>query len=195
MALPFGPVLLLAVVVGAAAAGLDMRKKKKKNGATNGANGGGAIYDVVPCAHVLDMSADGEQASLDGGAWQSSEALDDFPIWAVEFQRPQILFSFCQSDPQLLQILNQLCSQRDDADFYGVYVDRLTGPMREAAIDLCVEKGIAVRFQVVTPVSDTVVREYKLMYHPGDNISQAIATLVAFMAGVDHPDMEEVEVV
>jgi hypothetical protein len=199
MALAFGPVILLAVVGSAVFAGLDMRKKKSKNGAAsgNGANGT-SQYDVVPCAHVIDLSDDGERASLDGGEWQEAEVLDDFWAWAVEFQRPQVSFLVCQSNPQVLSLIDQLCRQNPQVDFYGVYADRLRGEAFQAITATC--GGSAVAFNITTPLNDTDIRYYHwadvagLRATSAQEMANAIATIVAALQGADLPGSEIVEV-
>lgn len=201
MALPLGPILLLAVVGGAVFAGLDVRKKKKNGKPVIGNDIPASGNDIVTCAHVIDFKADMKQASLDGGAWQSAEELDNQPEWAVLRQRPQVLFIVCDPDPTVIQLLEQFCTQSPAIDFYGVYVHRLPSVVRPQAVAECQQRNALVGFVVNVPTGGVGGREYNSDYIPelllqrGGNATEVLSKVLLFAQGVDHPGAEDYELV
>lgn len=200
MAFALGPVLLLTVVGAAVFGGLDVRKKKK-----NGAKGNGALPNgdtqpndeqqltTVPCAHVLDVNGDESMVSVDGGPWVATGTMDDFDTMSFKQGKPIVLFLMCEPDPLALQALDNLCVQQPGVEFYGAYTHRIpAGPVRQRAVEECGQRNMLVGFSVSTPSADGV-RSYDFMdipelgYHPGGNIAQVFANVLAAAAGVDDP--------
>ncbi len=198
MALPLGPILLLAVVGGALFGGLDPRKKKKKNGALPPplpTNGEAPEEQVVTCARLMDINADASMISIDG-QMMPAEAADDFDVWALQEGKPVVTFVVCEPDPIALQAIQQLCMQRPEIAFYGAYVYRIPdGPAKMQATQQCVAANSLVSFLVSTPMSidEGWVRQYssseipELNLQPGGNIADVFAAVLAAANGVDDP--------
>lgn len=205
MAMALGPILLFAVIGGAILGGLDPRKKKK-NGTPppplNGGNGNGGLpdeaADTAACAHTLDMSADGSQASIDGGPWISSDDPSiDIEYLALTQNRPMVAFVMCEPDPATLQAIDQLCVQRPDITFYGIYVHRMSNAqLRQEGEIQCAQMNMLAGFGVAAPIDANHVRAYafrnipELRLAPGGNIANVFANVLAAAAGAEDPRAE-----
>lgn len=193
MALAFGPLILLTIVGAAVFGGFDPRKKKK----TTAVPSNGEAPKVVECAHIIDISTDGTQVSVDAGAWQPGE---DFFLGAeaVAIARPIVSFVVCKHDAHTMNVIRELCDQLPNVEFYGMYFDRMApGPGRDAAVIQCAKRNSIVEFAVSFPVDAETVREYtgenipELNYLPGGNLANVIATVMTAAAGDPHANAYE----
>lgn len=202
MAFALGPILLLTVVGAAVFGGLDVRKKRKKNGVPSIDNGvPPPTLDVVPCAHVIDVNADGSMFSLDGGPWVAVASFPEPPEIALQNQAPTVMFGLCTPDPLALRVINDLCAQQSGIQFYGAYVYRVPdGSAKQGVLQLCAQRNIITEFTIFTPMGGNVVRVYEsdaipeLRYHSGDDIAQVFVAILSAAAGADHPEAYDVEV-
>ncbi len=204
MAIALGPLLLVTVVGAAVFGGLDVRKKKKKNGgvpaSVNGGeppNGVEPESQIVTCAHVIDVNADGSFMAIDGSGWFPSKEMAEFPLLALQEQKPIVAFFMCEADPMVLQALEDLCMQQPGIEFFGVYIHRFPdGPIYQNAMDRCLQENSLVNFGISTPISATQVRTYssddipELNFQPGGNIAQVFANVLAATAGTADPRSE-----
>jgi hypothetical protein len=197
MALPLGPILLMTVVGAAVFGGLDTRKKKK-NGVqppVNGIQPDDEMLLTVSCAHIVDTKADGSMVSTDGGPWVDINALVVDPTYmAIQSNKPVVTFVVCEPDPIALQAIDQLCVQQPQIEFYGVYIHRIpAGAVKQHAEGMCVEQNALVAFAVNIPLGGGRARTYssddipELLLHPGGNIANVFANVLAAAAGTEDP--------
>lgn len=184
-----GTFLLFAVVGGAIFAGLDVRKKKKP------VEGGGEArgepppstddLPILSCAVTIAEAKGG--LSVGGGPLVPVGVVEEDLAVIASSGQPIVLLTFCQpADPMLIQVLEAVCAERPDIDFYATY------PWMQEDLEC---GTMIVLATVMTSLEEGLVGIYAFMHIPelvlneGGDIAEWIGHIVNFVEGAHHDNV------
>ena len=171
--LPVGAVLLTTLVI-AAAAGFDPRKKKKSSHTQLPPEGA-----IAKCPHLFGYTQDGTSITIDGQVVEAGS--QDWVRMAAESNRPQVIFTVCRTSSSIAELIDEVCRNTPDADFYVEYVELTPAPLMAQNLQRCAEAGNPlIGVYITTPSGRTFSdREYNLYptQNPGDWVAYLLAAL------------------